>query len=230
MPPEWMDICEAGNPMNADRGRALVEATEVDCPSLVPEVRLHLLPAASCFETFRAEHESWLGAAPPYWAVAWPGGQALARYMVDHRARFAGARVVDLGCGGGVAAIASVFAGAARARGVDRDPNAIRAAALNARLNGVSIDWQVKDIDLEACLEADFVLAGDLWYDGFDGRKSTQLLRRVARTGARVLCGDVGRAHFPRQGMQRLASYDMRTTHGLERMQRLSVHVWELHA
>jgi len=214
--------------MKTDRGNAIVRATEIAPTRLVPEIRLHLLPRGSSFDLFRSEHDAEFGASVPYWAVAWPGGQALARFVLDNPPRFRGASVVDLGCGCGLAAIALAMADAAHVTGLDRDPMAIAAAGLNACLNDVSVNWRVAEIGFAPCPVADYVLAGDLWYERFDARAATALLRRIAATGTTVLCGDVGRAHFPRAHARQIASYDIETTHGFEKSVGIACSVWAL--
>lgn len=51
--------------------------------ALVPELRYRGLPEGDTLEGFRTRHAALLGADVPYWVIAWPGGQALARYLLD---------------------------------------------------------------------------------------------------------------------------------------------------
>src|SRR6266700_4924242 len=76
---------------------------------------------------------------PPFWAFAWPGGQALARYILDHPEQVAGRRVLDLGSGSGLTAIACAVAGASAVLASELDPFAAAAIGLNAAINGVSL-------------------------------------------------------------------------------------------
>src|SRR5580765_2768970 len=85
-------------------------------------------------------------AALPYWAFAWGGGLAIARYLRDHPQTVAGRRVFDLGTGSGLCAIAALGAGASEATGVDIDPFAVAAAQLNARVNGRRVALIRRDV------------------------------------------------------------------------------------
>ena len=214
--------------MKTDRGNAILRATEIAAAYLIPEIRLHLLREGLSFDALHGDQTPDVVCSVPYWAVAWPGGQALARFILDHRERFFGTSVVDYGCGCGIAGIAAAMAGASVVTGIDRDPLAITASRLNSRLNGVSVQWKIAEIDAGHGPGADYALAGDLWYERFDARKATDALRRMAAAGATVLCGDVGRAHFPRKRATELASYDIETTHGFEKSTRVVCSVWAL--
>ncbi len=214
--------------MKTDRGNAILWATEVAAVKLVPEIRLHLLRNGLSLDAIHGDQAAAFGGSVPYWAVAWPGGQALARFILDHPKRFIGVTVLDCGCGCGIAAIAAAMAGASVVTGIDRDPLAIAVSRLNSCLNNVSVQWEVAEIDPGQGRPADCVLAGDLWYERFDARKATDAFRRMAAAGATVLCGDVGRAHFPRTRAIELASYDIETTHGFERSEHVTCSVWAL--
>lgn len=109
--------------------------TRAASPTLVPEVTLHLLTPDS--PHWHASDPSALGW--PYWAVAWPGGQALARYVLDHPETVRGRRVLDFGSGGAVEGLAAAMAGAASVLCADIDPLAAEAAHANAGLNGVRL-------------------------------------------------------------------------------------------
>lgn len=195
--------------MNALARRSLIRScTTARRPPLCPEIQLlH----NSDFEGL------WLGlqaipgtvaATPPYWAHAWPGGQALARYLLDHPGLVRGRRVLDVGCGGGLCAIAAALAGAAHVQAVDNDPWAVQATILNAELNQVALTTTLANL-IDATGEPELVLAADLWYDRFLAQQVTARLTAWANAGTQVLLGDSARAYFPRSGTELLASYEL---------------------
>jgi predicted nicotinamide N-methyase len=205
---------------------ALIEGTTtIASPPLCPEVRLHLGDLES---TWNAQESGLgvLGLAPPYWAVAWPGGQALARYLLDHPDVVRARSVLDLGSGSGLAAIAAALCGASSVEAADTDSHCIQAIAANARLNDVAISVVQGDLVDSAC-GWDVILAGDLWYERFLARRVSAALHRFADEGAKVLAGDLGRAFFPR-GWHELVRYDVPTGEGRERRESSSVAVWEV--
>lgn len=157
------------------------------------------------------------GLAPPYWASAWPGGQALARHLLDNPALVAGQRVLDLGCGSGLCAIAATLAGGARVEAADIDRCACEAASINANANGVAVQPLCADLIGESGGRWDVVLAADLWYERFLAQRVTGWLRQLAGAGVRVLVGDLGRAFLPRQGMRELGRYPVANSERLER-------------
>lgn len=202
--------------------------TALSHPPLVPEIKLHLIPPETTLESFRTEHQDIYGVATPYWAVAWPGGQALARFIIDTPEYVRKMSVLDIGCGSGLAAIAAAKAGAATAQALDRDPHAIAATRLNACYNEVLCDAVEGELEQALDMGTDVALAGDLWYERFDGRRATGLLRRLANLGTQVLIGDVGRAYFPRQGIEPLATYALPASTEMERTTSATVGVWRL--
>jgi predicted nicotinamide N-methyase len=201
--------------------------TEVEAPALCPEVGLRLKRSSERFETFRERLPAAYSAVPPYWSVAWPGGQALARYILDNPL-VSGLHVADIGAGSGLASIAAMMAGALSARAIDRDPLALAAARINARHNGVTIDVACEDLATTHLGGVHVVLAGDLWYELFTARRSTALLRRLAREHKVVLAGDPRRSHFPRSRRELLATYQMAATEDLERAAIIVADVWRL--
>lgn len=123
-------------------------------------------------------------ATPAYWAFCWGSGLALARWLLTNPDQVRGRRVVDLGPGSGVVAIAAAQAGAARVIACDNDADALAATAVNARLNGVKLD-------LVASLEQvpsnqDLLLMADVLYD----RSNLPLLRQAAALAATTLVAD----------------------------------------
>lgn len=148
------------------------------------------------------------GCPPPYWAACWPGGIALARYLLDDPAAVAGRHVLDLGAGGGVTALAAAAAGAARVEAWDSDAHAVAAVNANAAANGLHVQPKQADI-LTAPLPGDAVLlVGDLFYEAAIADALVPRLRTAVAAGATVLLGEPGRPHAPEEGPE-LAAYPM---------------------
>jgi predicted nicotinamide N-methyase len=182
----------------------------------VPTVRLHL--AADAEPVWRAT-EAALGAAGapiPFWAFAWAGGIAIARYIVEYPEEVAGRRVLDFATGSGLCAIAAMQAGASNATGVDIDPFAEVAVDLNAKANGVRIGFFGRDILDEEPPDADVILAGDTWYEGPFAERVAPWLMRAAARGTKILVGDPDRRYRPEIGFVQLAEYEVHTTTQLE--------------
>ena len=189
--------------------------TAVARPPLVPEIALHL--ATEITPIWQAT-EAWLAKAniePPFWAFAWPGGQALARLLLDEPARVAGRRVLDFAAGCGIGAIAAARSGAVRVEAADIDPLAAAAVRLNAALNGVSVATLAEDLVGAPC-RWDTVLAGDVCYEAPMARHILPWLRSLAAAGAEVLLADPGRAYLPREGLEPVRSFRVPTTRELE--------------
>ena len=190
-------------------------STTIKPVPLVPEILLHQSSdAIGLWE--RTERE--LGESdrqPPFWAFAWAGGQALARYILDHPQVTTGRRVLDLGSGSGLTAIAAAVTGAASVLASELDAIAIAAIGLNATLNHVSIDTTGDLLDTDGG-DAEVVLAADIWYERQLSARALRLLRRASARGATVLAGDVGRAFMPREHMRDLAAYDIPVVAELE--------------
>ncbi|MBI1384373.1 MAG: methyltransferase [Rhizobiales bacterium] len=205
----------------------IIAATVAGHGELVPEVVLRLAAHDEAFETFRAR-AGRAGVGVPYWARAWPGGQALARLVLDRPELVAGRTVVDVGAGSGLAAIAACLAGADDVTAVDRDPFAGLACDINAAANGVSLTRRTADLcDLDVAAGS-VLLAGDLWYDRLEALRVTAWLRHRARSGVVVLCGDCRRSHFPRESMVALASYEIAGDEAFERGGRIACGVWSM--
>ena len=152
----------------------------------------------------------------PFWAFAWAGGQALARYVGEHPEAVAGRRVLDVAAGSGLGAIAVMRAGAASATGADIDPFAEAAVQLNARANRVRVGFVRRDLLDEEPPAVDVILAGDTWYEAPFAERLLPWLRRAAEQGTRILVGDPGRRYLPLDELDELARYEVRTTTELE--------------
>jgi len=196
-------------------------------PPLLPFLRLHLATEITPIWQAAEAALAQAGVAPPFWAFAWAGGQALARYVTDRPELVAGRSVLDVGAGGGLIAIAAMRAGAARAVAADIDPVAAAAARLNAAANGVAIETLTGDI-IGSDITADTVLVGDLCYERPLAERLTAWLRGLAAAGATVLVGDPGRAYLPHDGMVKLARYTVPTSLELEDRTERDTSIWRL--
>ncbi len=173
---------------------------------LVPEIRLHLADDPDVLWA-RLGAQLKAAVAPPYWASAWTGGQALARYVLDNKAVVRGKRVLDLGSGSGIVAIAAAIAGAKSVTANDIDPMALSAIRLNAAANEVTVNLRSANIVDSLGLQADVVLAGDMFYGEGVADGVVRFIRRQRQSGAEVFVGDPGRGFLPEIGMQLLATY-----------------------
>jgi predicted nicotinamide N-methyase len=186
--------------------------TALTAPPLVPEVRLHL--AVEILPLWRKSEGELqeMGVPPPYWAFAWAGGQALARYVLDNPESVRGKSVLDVGSGSGIVAIAAARAGAAAVLAADIDPYAAAAIALNARANGVNMTTTTQDM-IGGATDCDLILCGDMCYDK---PLAERLIAWLRESRADVLIGDPGRSYFPETGTERMALYNVRVTRDLE--------------
>lgn len=201
--------------------------TAIGHAPLVPEIALHL--ATEITPIWQAT-EDWLkerDIEPPFWAFAWPGGQATARLLLDEPARVAGQRVLDFAAGCGIAAIAAAKSGAALVEAAEIDPLALAAVRLNAALNGVLVATPEGDIVGAPC-RWDVILAGDVCYEAPMTAHILPWLRAMAAAGAAVLLADPGRAYLPREGLEPIARHAVPTTLELEDHTRREVVLYRL--
>jgi predicted nicotinamide N-methyase len=186
--------------------------TALIAPPLVPEIKLYL--ATEVVPLWRATEEELekIGVPPPYWAFAWAGGQALARYVLDHPSLVAGKQVLDIGSGSGLVAVAAAQAGAAHVIAADIDAFACAAMRLNAAANSLNITATQDDM-IGQPGDWDIVLVGDLFYERPLAERLLAWLRSLKST---ALLGDPGRTYFPKSGVEKLATYNVQTTRDLE--------------
>ena len=202
--------------MIPDHRAFILEHTRLQSPPHTPELTLYL---ASEIEPIWRQTEAELktqGLEPPFWAFAWAGGQALARYILDHPEEVRGRRVLDFATGSGLVAIAAMKAGAASALAADIDPFCQAAVALNAEANGVTVSFVGEDLLEGAAPDVEVICAGDICYAWPLADRVRRWLEAGHARGARVLIGDPGRAYLPREGLAPLASYEVQTTRELE--------------
>ena len=222
--------------MIAGRQAFIREQTERRSAALVPEIILHLACEAVPLWMLTETEMKQSGLPPPFWAFAWPGGQALARHILDEPALVTGRSVLDIGAGGGIASLACLLAGARRVVANDVDQFAAAAIALNAVTNGLGdcLDIVGRDM-LDDPVTADepgfdVVLAGDVCFEQPMSARLLACLRRHAGAGALVLIGDPGRHFRPARGVSPVARYPVPTDPALEDCSIRDTAILQLHA
>ena len=201
--------------MDVTDAEAFVRAnTVIGHASLVPDIVLH---QASEITPIWQATEAWLaaeGVDPPFWAFAWPGGQAIARHVLDHPELVKGKHVLDFAAGCGIAAIACARAGAARVEAAETDALAAAAIKLNAAANAVDVDVVCADLVGSAC-RWDIILCGDVCYEAPMTRHILPWLAAMSQE-ATVWLADPGRAYLPKSGLQAFARIVVPTSLELE--------------
>lgn len=210
------------------RAEFIINNTTILPVPLVPEIRLHLAHEAVPLWQKTEEELGEMGLPPPFWAFAWAGGQALARYILDHGDVVAGQRVLDLATGSGLVGIAAMKARAVKVTAADIDSYAVVAAGLNAALNKVSLDIVGANLLDAPPLAYDVILVGDLFYEKGLATQVLAWLRLAQKAGTVVLIGDPGRAYLPKDSLQRLADYQVPVTRDLEDAEIKQTAVWRL--
>jgi predicted nicotinamide N-methyase len=227
-------LCSQGSSAATSSDRRLDPAVFVRCntaiaaPPLVPEIRLHL--ASQITPIWQATEESLARGAvpPPFWAFAWAGGQALARYILDHPAEIAGRFVLDFGAGSGLVSIAAAKAGAAGVLAAEIDHFAAAAIAINATLNDVAVTITTADVIDTADPRWEVVVAGDVCYEQPMAARVAAWLKALARRGCVVLLGDPGRAYLPANRLRERARYLVSTSRELEDREVRDGVVWQV--
>ena len=190
-----------------------------------PEIRLHVADEATDLWQRTEDELGTLGLPPPFWAFAWAGGQALARYILDHPETVLGRQVLDFASGSGLVAIAAAMAGAARVTACDIEPFALAAIGLNAEANGVGIEALQADLVGED-QGWDVVLAGDICYERDTAERVVAWLQTLSRRGTTVLIGDPGRSYLPKDALEALSTYEVPVTRSLEDAEIKRSSVW----
>jgi predicted nicotinamide N-methyase len=214
----------------ADPRGFILANTRLQRPPHTPELVLQLADEITPIWRLTEEELGELGLPPPFWAFAWAGGQALARYLLDHPETVAGKRVVDFAAGSGIVGIAAMKAGATSVLCADIDAFCAAAVAVNADANGVSVGFTDENLLDAAPPEADVICAGDICYEKPLAERVLAWLKTARVGGATVLIGDPGRSYFPRSGLDKLAEYQVPTTRELEDQEVKKTAVWALPA
>lgn len=205
----------------------IVDNTRKLQPPHCPEITLHLADKAVALWQLTADELDQRGLPLPFWAFAWAGGQALARYLLDNSAIVAGKSVYDLASGSGLVGIAAKLAGAGQVVAVDIDPFAIAAITLNAASNGVELATHQGNI-IGQELQADVLLVGDLFYEREIAEPLFAWLQKCQERGILVLIGDPGRTYLPKDKLQELACYQIEVSRELEDQDIKVTRVWGL--
>lgn len=213
--------------MSTDRAAFIAANTAVQSTALLPEIRLHLASEAMPIWQMTDEERAAAGLPLPYWAFAWAGGQALARYLLDHADVLAGKRILDVGAGSGLEAIAAAMAGAESVTAADTDPFAITAIKMNAGLNQVVLATRQDDV-IDQAGDWHLVMVGDLFFEHPLAQRLEAWLRGLLQGGAEILIGDPQRTYLPRQGLEKLATYAVPTTSALEDSDLRNASVWRM--
>jgi predicted nicotinamide N-methyase len=215
------------DPRSRRSAEAFIRAnTKPLAPPLVPEITLLLAEESLPIWQKTEEELGEMNVPPPYWAFAWAGGQALARLILDRPELVSDLRVLDLGSGCGLSAIAAMRAGARAVLAADIDAMALAAIGLNAAANGVAIDTTGEDLLARAPADADVILVGDLFYERVLADRVLAFIEAGAAAGALVLIGDPQRNYFPKGRFEAVAEYRVPVTRDLEDAEIKKTAVW----
>ncbi|HUG61799.1 MAG TPA: methyltransferase [Methylomirabilota bacterium] len=211
----------------ADPAAFIRAETRLSAPPHVPEIRLHLADEAMGLWQRTEDELGTLGLPPPFWAFAWAGGQALARYILDRPDLVRGRRVLDFASGSGIVGIAAAMSGAARVVCTDIDGFSLAAIALNAAANGVTVEADGRDVlGPDGHCGFDVVLAGDVFYEKPMADRVLPFLTAAHEAGLTVLFGDPGRSYVPKGGVEAIATYEVAVTRALEDSEVKRTRVW----
>jgi predicted nicotinamide N-methyase len=195
---------------------------------LVPEIRLHLAEESMPIWQKTEEELGRMNVPPPYWAFAWAGGQALARYILDNPSTVRQRTVLDLGAGSGITAVAAMKAAARSVLAADVDPYATAAIALNAAANDLAIETTTADMLASPPAAFGAMLVGDLFYERDLAGRVLAFIEAAHHGGTEVLVGDPRRSYFPKDSFQQIAEYSVPVTRDLEDMEIKRTAVWRL--
>ncbi len=210
-----------------DRRGFILEHTQLLPVPHAPEIALHVAQEATELWQKTEDELATIGLPPPFWAFAWAGGQALARYLLDTPAIVAGRRVLDFASGSGLVAIAAVKAGAASVEACDIDAFAAEAIGLNAAANSVAVTVKLDDL-IGRDEGWEVICAGDVCYERAMADSVVAWLSTLQARGATILIGDPGRSYLPKDRLEALATYQVPVTRSLEDAEIKQSSVWQL--
>jgi predicted nicotinamide N-methyase len=200
--------------------------TKLLAPPLVPEIMLHLAAESLPIWQKTEDELGEMNVPPPYWAFAWAGGQAVARYLLDNPEICDGQTVLDLGCGSGISAIAAAKSGAAGVLACDIDTLALAAVELNAHANSVYVGTMSGDLLSGSRRDESVIIVGDLFYERELAERVIAFIDGAKADGHAVLIGDPQRSYFPRDRFEKLAEYQVPVTRELEDAEIKRTSVW----
>jgi predicted nicotinamide N-methyase len=213
--------------VTATQDRFIRDSTAIVCAPLVPKIQLHLATEVTPLWHATAATLEDANVEPPFWAFAWPGGQALARFILDHPEIVHDKNVLDMASGSGIVAIAAAQSGARSVTANDIDPLSLAAIDLNAELNNVTIATERDDLAIQSApLRWDVILAGDVFYERAMANSFANWMSAAAQAGATVLASDPGRAYLPHDRVTSLTTYDVSTNLDLEDSQMRTTTIW----
>lgn len=204
----------------------ILENTTILAPPLVPEIKLHLAHEALPIWQKTEDELGEIGLPPPFWAFAWAGGQALARYILDNPEIVEGKNVIDMASGSGLVAIAAMLAGAKSVMAADIDHFAVAAMAINAELNHVQLKITADDLLATRPPVADVLLVGDMFYEKTTAERCFAWLRQT--DSAHILIGDPGRSYLPQSALTKIIEYSVPVSRDLEDAEIKKSAVWKL--
>ena len=202
--------------------------TSILSPPLVPEVKLHLAHEALPIWQRTEDELGEIGLPPPFWAFAWAGGQALARYILDNPETVHDKRIIDIASGSGLVGIAAMMAGAASVLAADIDAFSVAAIAVNVELNQVRVDITIDNLLADPIADVDVILVGDLFYEKAVATQCLNWLDQAQAKGIDVLIGDPGRSYLPKDRLIKVAEYSVPVSRDLEDAEIKHTAVWRL--
>ncbi len=209
--------------MPIDHAAFIRQHTELLPVPLIPEIKLHLAHESVPLWQKTEDELGEMGLPPPFWAFAWAGGQALARYILEHPETVKGQRVLDLASGSGLVGIAAMKAGAASVLAADIDAFALAAIAMNANANACDIQSTGVDLLNGAPQNFDVILVGDLFYEQ---QTAARCLAFLQQSSADILIGDPGRSYLPKELLISVAQYQVPVSRDLEDSEIKQTSVW----